>query len=342
MARPACSYEELSELIPRITAHSTTPVKAGDINPLIKQVLAKCPRSFIKNLGGHSAVLFITDGIVAKIPFKAGDLCFDHEQNIFSMLDPAPSLHIVRTFLCRPEITFMQFISNGTLKDRIDEGDGNRPAISWMHQLSSAVAYLESFGLAHGDMKPANILVDDQDQLKLVDLGHAKPIGSDVEVGDDPYVRAHKVGEPGGCYGVAGPETEHFALGSVFWYITRGTELYSELQGHDVVNRLADRQFPDTDPDDPIDNIILKCWLTKFERAVDLLHEIERSMSDEKYLAKKELCEGFHSLLLEDGSHQAVKIATTASLGSANESAPLSLSGGRPHGTEISLYLRSV
>lgn len=318
MARPAYSYEELYQLIPIITTHSTTPVEAGDINPLIKQVLAKCPGSFIKNLGGHSAVLFVTDGIVAKIPFKAGDSRFDHEQNIFSMLDPSPSLHIVRTFLCRPEITFMQFISNGTLKDRIDEGDTNRPAISWMHQLSSAVGYLESFGLAHGDMKPANILVDDQDQLKLVDLDHAEPIESDVQVGDDPYVRVHKVGEPGGCYGVAGPETEHFALGSLFWYITRGAEFYSELQGHEVVNRLADRQFPNTDPNDPIDNIILMCWLTKFERTVDLLHEIQqvaknisgsdsiravKTMSDENYLAKKELCEGFHSLLLEDASH---------------------------------------
>lgn len=263
-------------------------------------------------------------------PCATGGTPKDHEQNIFSMLEPAPSLHIVRTFLCWPEITFMQFIGNRTLKDRINEGDGNCPALSWMHQLSSAIAYLESLGLAHGDIKPANILVDDQDQLKLIDLDYAKPIGSDVEVGDDPYVRVHKVGEPGGCYGVAGPETEHFALGSVFWYITQGTELYSELQGHDVVDRLADRQFPDTDPNDPIDIIILDCWFTKFERTVDLLHEIQRvagnisgsegiravkSMSDEKYLAQKELCEGFHSLLLEDGSGQAVKIAAAGFFG---------------------------
>jgi hypothetical protein len=117
---------------------------------------------------------------------------------------------------------------------------------------------------------------------------------------------------------VAGPETEHFALASVFWYITQGTKLYSKLQRHDVVDRLTDRQFPDTDPNDPIDNIILHCWFTKFERTIGLLHKIERvagnisgsegiravkSMSNEKYLAKKELCKGSHSLFLEDGSN---------------------------------------
>jgi hypothetical protein len=76
-------------------------------------------------------------------------------------------------------------------------------------------------------------------------MDHKKPIGSDVEVGDDPYIRVYKVGEPGGCYGVAGSETEHFAL------------------GHDVVDCSADSQFPSIDPNDPIDNIILHCWFTK-------------------------------------------------------------------------------
>jgi hypothetical protein len=75
---------------------------------------------------------------------------------------------------------------------------------------------------------------------------------------------------------VAGPETEHFALGSVFWYISRGNKLYPKLQGHDVVDRLADCQFPETDPNDPIDNIILHRWFTKFEQNVDLVHERKR------------------------------------------------------------------
>jgi hypothetical protein len=119
MARPAYSNEELSELIPIITAPSTTPIKAAEINPLIKQVLAKCPGSFAKNIGGHSVLVVLTSEIVAKIPFRAGDSRFRHEQQIFSMFDPAPSSHLVRKFLCRPDITFMQFIGGGTLKDRM-------------------------------------------------------------------------------------------------------------------------------------------------------------------------------------------------------------------------------
>jgi hypothetical protein len=104
---------------------------------------------------------------------------------------------------------------------------------------------------------------------------------------------------------------------------------------HNVVDRLADRQFPDTDPNDPIDNIILHCWFTKFKRTVDLLYKIVRvaenisgsegiraikSMSNEKYLAKKELYKGFHCLF------QAIKVAAATSFNSTHDSARLSLS----------------
>jgi len=38
-------------------------------------------------------------------------------------------------------------------------------------------------------------------------------------------------GQSGEDYGVAGPITEQLALGSIFWFIARGMELYPELEG---------------------------------------------------------------------------------------------------------------
>jgi serine/threonine protein kinase len=94
----------------------------------------------------------------------------------------------------------------------------NKPChiLPWMQQLSDAVACLESVGYAHGDINPRNVLLDDEDQLKLVDFDHARKIGEDLEVGYEPYVRFHRRGTTcGGTYGIAGPVTEQFALGSV-------------------------------------------------------------------------------------------------------------------------------
>jgi serine/threonine protein kinase len=121
----------------------------------------------------------------------------------------------------------MPFVSSRNLHERITMGNSSHPILSWMTQLSSAVTALETLGLAHRDIKPANILIDENDQLTLIDLDHALPFGSDLDVGDDPYVRAHFVGEieggvGGGVYDRAGPKTEPFVLGSIFWYMARG------------------------------------------------------------------------------------------------------------------------
>ncbi|DAA75432.1 TPA_exp: hypothetical protein A8136_1829 [Trichophyton benhamiae CBS 112371] len=81
--------------------------------------------------------------------------------------------------------------------------------MKWMQQLCETAVALENIGYAHGDINPRNILFDDQDNVRLVDFDHAPKIGEKVEVGEEPY----------------------FALGSVLWYLTRGKELYSDIDG---------------------------------------------------------------------------------------------------------------
>lgn len=314
------TYEQIREKIPRSTAYSSTPVTVNQINPLIEKVITKCGGS-IEYLGGRSVIaLLSSERIAVKMSFKAGGSHLSHERKIFKLLETKPSSHIVQCFLCRPGIIFMPFISFWTLEDRMAQGKPSRPVLSWILQLFSAAAALEAIGYAHGDINPRNILVDDQDALKLVDFDHAIPIGGDVDVGYEPYVRAHYMDEGGGgTYGIAGRETEQFALGSIVWYITRGYELYHDLDGPTRVNRLCDRQFPDLRCDDPIDNIIYNCWFIKFETMTNLLQEVQtlaakhgisddtQSISGTEYLAKKELCNRCYTLLLEDDTAESTE-----------------------------------
>jgi len=158
------------------------------------------------------------------------------------------------------------------------------------------VTCIESIGYTHGDI---NILIDDEDQLKLLDFDHARKIGDDLEVGYEPYVRVHRheTGS-GGMYGIAGPVTEQFALGSVFWYITRGTELYADLEGSEQVDRLMDGKFPFTDPQDPIDSIISDCWHGNFQSIADLSKFIRKVAAFNKtHQEREKTCAQFYQLL---------------------------------------------
>ncbi|QPH09532.1 hypothetical protein C2857_000361 [Epichloe festucae Fl1] len=249
-----------------------------ELNPIIKQLLLACPSSCVFAIGGHSVVLDISSNIVAKVSIKAGDPRIRQEQKIFELLQDSKSHNIVQCFYHGVDVSFLEYIPHGTLHDRMSLPK-HRPVLHWMLQLTTAVAYLEELGYAHGDLNPQNILLNDDDELILIDFDHSLEIGEDVDVGYEPYVRQSRERD-GGLFGVAGPKPEQFALGSIFWYMSRGNELYAELSGPDQVERLIDCEFPDTDPAEPIDRVIKNCWLRRYARIADLLEEIKAMVGD--------------------------------------------------------------
>ena len=246
---------------------------------------------------------------------------------IFELLDDrAPCPYIIQSFFRGPDVTFMQFMKNKTLRHRMDMKDKPRHVLPWMQQLSDAVACIESLGYAHGDINPLNILLDDEDQLKLVDFDHARKIGDEIEVGYEPYVRfrnattdsdGNYVEGSGGNYGNAGPVTEQFALGSIFWYITRGAELYADIEGPKMLSLLMRLKFPATDPQDPIDKIISDCWLGKFQSIKDLSNHIRKVAAfNETYKEREKTCAKFYQLL----SNQVGKNKQAAGMGCEKDS----------------------
>ncbi|TQV94719.1 Rho-associated protein kinase [Cordyceps javanica] len=253
---------------------SHSPRPRSDLNPIIKQLLSACPNASVFGIGGHSALLRVSSALVAKVSLEPGDERLRNEQTVFESLAEVGCPNLVRCYLRAADVSFLELVANGTLHDRISIITKPRPILHWMLQLSHAAACLETLGHSHGDINPLNILLDDNDQIKLIDFDHSLKVGDDLDVGYEPYVRQRR--KPiGGLFGVAGPVTEQFALGSVFWYMTRGSELYSELEGPDQVDRLLDGIFPTTDPQDPIDRIIRNCWDGYYLRIADLVNDIQ-------------------------------------------------------------------
>lgn len=261
------AYEQLSDYFDR-----TSPPRS-DLNPIIQRLLTSCPNSSVFGIGGHSVVLRLSTDIVAKVSLELGDRRLCHEQKIFELLGKLNSPQLIQCYFHVSDVIFLEMVANGTLYDRMSISK-TRPILRWMLQLSHAAACLETIGYCHGDINPQNILLDDDDQLKLIDFDHSLEVGDDLDVGYEPYVRQHR-GLTGGLYGVAGPGTEQFALGSVFWYMTRGSELYSELEGPDRVDHLLDGIFPINDPQDPIDRLICNCWNGDYPKIADLVNDLQ-------------------------------------------------------------------
>ncbi|KAJ5907321.1 hypothetical protein N7495_000003 [Penicillium taxi] len=150
-----------------------------------------------------------------------------------------------------------------------------------MNDLAQAVAFLESVKLAHGDLRPENVLLD-RNRLKLSDFDCTAKIGTNYEACMAPYGRIlnNNESDQGECgtFGFLGPRTEQFALGSLYYLMNYGFEVDGDRclaedpydHGPKVVDLLQNMEFPKLDGNPLIDNIIDKCWHNKYVTVSEL------------------------------------------------------------------------
>src|SRR5439155_7878640 len=75
----------------------------------------------------------------------------------------------------------MDLLSGGDLAQRIT-ADRVAPAdiVRWMRQIAAAVQYAHAQGVIHCDLKPSNVLLDDQGDARVTDFGLAVSPAADV------------------------------------------------------------------------------------------------------------------------------------------------------------------
>ncbi|PGH04350.1 serine/threonine protein kinase [Helicocarpus griseus UAMH5409] len=238
--------------------------------------------------GGISFVYEIHPRIVVKVP-RPGE--FERQQfqkelkiyEIFSQHPLCPS--VVQCFYYTSNGIFLEYMRDASLSSRIQNNhvrDQQSIVVTkvnkleplplrkeWMNSLAQAVAFLESLNLAHGDLRPENILLD-CNQLKLSDFDCTAEIGTHFEACIAPYGRVLNSNEADqgqcGISGLLGPRTEQFAFGPLYYLVNYGFEVYGDRcltedpneHGPKVVDLLQNMEFPNLDDDRLIDNIIDK------------------------------------------------------------------------------------
>lgn len=155
--------------------------------------------------------------------------------------------------------------------------------LAWMDELAQAIAFLESLNLAHGDLRPDNILLDHRNRIKVTDFDNTAEFGTPFWALQPPWGREVTKNEPGydipGCLGgLLGPRTEQFALGSIYYYINYGMEVYGDMtlnalprdRGLALSDLLRDMKFPVLVGDAMISKLIHQCWHNQFPTIASL------------------------------------------------------------------------
>ena len=124
----------------------------------------------------------------------------------------------------------MEYVSGLTLRQFVEQRRPTpRQAARLVIELAQAVAYLHARGITHSDIKPQNVLIDDDGRPRLIDFGlarlkHAWRDGSDDAIGGTIAYMSPEQAE--GRADRIGARTDVFGLGGLLYYLLTGRALY--------------------------------------------------------------------------------------------------------------------
>ncbi len=128
----------------------------------------------------------------------------------------------------RPYIV-MEYVPNGSLAERIAEEGAQPPgrALAWLSQTASALDAAHARGVVHRDVKPANLLLDEEGAVQVADFGVASAVGLDsftaagTVLGTAGYLAPEQArGEP------STPAVDRYSLAVVAFELLTGSRPY--------------------------------------------------------------------------------------------------------------------
>jgi eukaryotic-like serine/threonine-protein kinase len=119
------------------------------------------------------------------------------ESQLLARFRDHPRIVTIRNVEVSPPRPFivMDFMSGGSLQDRLESGDVSIvEAVRWVRHALDGLAHAHGLGVLHRDIKPGNILLDDQVSGVLSDFGIAEDTVRNLLANDAIYV-AHAAPE---------------------------------------------------------------------------------------------------------------------------------------------------
>jgi serine/threonine protein kinase len=104
-----------------------------------------------------------------------------------------PNVVALHDFVCADGLTFivMDIVHGGTLRDYMNQWNDWREVVRLFIQAARGLAAVHAAGLAHGDVKPPNVLIGFDGRVQIADLGVAcMSFGGDAPPGGTPAYMA--------------------------------------------------------------------------------------------------------------------------------------------------------
>lgn len=161
----------------------------------------------------------------------------------------------------------MEYIKGKTLKEIIiDKGKlSSKETIFYSLQMSEAIEHAHSNKIVHRDIKPHNIMINDNNRVKVTDFGIARAVtSSTVTIGSDALGSVHYISPEQARGGYTDEKSDIYSMGIVMYEMVTGklpfnadTAVAVALK-HIQEKIVSPREIESSIPKD-LESIILKC-----------------------------------------------------------------------------------
>ncbi len=190
-----------------------------------------------------------------------------------------------------PPYIVMRYLESGTLKDVIDKGRLPHPEIIHMlRQVASALDYAHRNNVIHRDIKPTNVMLDQDGNAFLTDFGIARTI----EAGQDMTQSGYALGTPGymspeqgmGVDGLNG-QADIYSLGVMTFQMLTGKLPYTGDTPLSIIFKHISDPIPDITQYDPslapmttkvIERVMAKDPEARYATATDFVVELSQAL----------------------------------------------------------------
>ena len=171
-------------------------------------------------------MLFRSMKVLSKNKMKMKN--YDMVRNEIEVLKLCQHPNIVRLYNVHENVDFIflvtELLTGGTLRDFMKNHNNNIPeetAKSMIKSIASAIDYMGKYGIVHRDVKPINIMLTEDNVIKIVDFGLASILGpSQLCKG---YAGTLDFCSPEVIIGLPyGQKSDVWSMGVVSWYIIYG------------------------------------------------------------------------------------------------------------------------
>ena len=185
----------------------------------------------------------------------------------------------------------MELVDGRSLDGAIPrEGLPLTEAVEYGAQIASGLAAAHAVGVVHRDMKPANVVVGADSQVKILDFGLAKLMERPTASGARPAAAATEIGTVMGTVGYMSPEqaggrnvdhrSDIFSLGATMYEMLSGRRPFERASSVDTIHAIIHEAPPPLDQPPELEDILAKALAKdpkdRYQHAGDLALDLRR------------------------------------------------------------------